>query len=193
MFVLHLQVLEVIMNDDLVYFRDHWWPCSACRQDGRPHQKWDAQSQAVGHQVCFLWWVFCLCRATEALLLYTLHQEPGNNKPVHRSDLRPSLFFCPFSPPFCFLVQSAELKGFKSTACKWQSQVCTLWSVSVLWALTGPSACDLCVCYWNGSKGEIRLRHLERSFTQISGKFCKTLQYFTSVYFRVLSSVITFC
>ncbi len=136
---------------------------------------------------------FCLCRSSEALVLYTLHQEPGNNKPVHHSDLRPSLFFCAFSPPVCFLVQSTELKVFKSTACKWQSQICTLWLVSVLWALTGPSACDLCVCYWSGSKGEIRLRHLERSFTQISGKFCKTLQYFTSVYFRVLSSVISFC
>lgn len=97
--------------------------------------------------------------ATVALLLCTLHQGPGNNKPVHHSDLWPSL-----SPSVPF-----------SSACKWQSQNGTLWSASVLWALTGPSACDLWVCYWSASKGEIRQRHLERSFTQIFGKFCKTL------------------
>lgn len=132
------------------------------------------------------------CSATVALVLCTRHQEPDNNKPVHHSDLWPSISL---SVPFSSLLrleQSSELKGLKPTACKWQSQNCTLWSVSVLWALTGPSACDLWVCYWNGSKGEIRQRHLERSFTQIFWKVLQDiiLHLYTSEYFLLGSNFV---
>lgn len=126
------------------------------------------------------------CSATVSLVLCTPHQEPGNNKPVHRSDLRPSLSLSLFFS-LLRLEQSSELNGLKLTACKWQIQICTLWSVSVLWALTGPSACDLWVCYWSSS--EIRLRRLERSFAPISGKLCKTLSS-TSEYFLLWSNLI---